>query len=52
MRTYAPTPSPTLNSKAKLMAIDAMGRYDSSKSKLRTHLMHQLQGLRRLAAKE
>lgn len=52
MRTYGTQTSPTLHTHAKLMALDAMKRYDPTKSKLRTHLMVQLQGLRRLAAKE
>jgi len=34
------------------MALDAMKRYDPTKAKLRTHLMFQLQGLRRYAARE
>lgn len=34
------------------MALDAMKRYDPSKAKLRTHLMFQLQGLRRVSARE
>lgn len=44
--------SPTLRSRAKLMALDALGNYDPSRAKLRTHLMVQLQGLRRASAKE
>lgn len=53
LRTYVgPKPSPIMQSKAKLMAIDAMDRYDPTRAKLRTHLMSQLQGLRRLNAKE
>ncbi len=52
LRTYGTQKSPTMQTRAKLMALDAMKRYDPSKSKLRTHLMIQLQGLRRVAAKE
>jgi DNA-directed RNA polymerase specialized sigma subunit len=52
MRTYGSVGSPTLHTRAKLMALDAMKRYDPSKAKLRTHLMFQLQGLRRATAKE
>ena len=44
--------SPTLRSKAKMLAIDAFGSYDPTRAKLRTHLLSQLQGLRRMAAKE
>lgn len=52
MRTYGGGNSPTLMSRAKVIALDAMDRYDPSKAKLRTHLMFQLQGLRRMAARE
>jgi DNA-directed RNA polymerase specialized sigma subunit len=52
LRTYGTQSSPTLQSRAKIMALDAMDRYDPSKAKLRTHLMFQLQGLRRHAARE
>lgn len=52
MRTYGGGTSPTLMSKAKLITIDALGRYDPSKAKMKTHLMGHLQGLRRAAAKE
>lgn len=45
-------PSPTLRGRAKLMALDAFDSYDPSRAKLRTHLMVQLQGLRRHAARE
>lgn len=52
LRTYGSQQSPTLHSRAKIMALDAIGRYDPSKAKLRTHLMFQLQGLRRHSARE
>jgi DNA-directed RNA polymerase specialized sigma subunit len=44
--------SPTLRSKAKLLALEAMQKYDPTRSKLKTHLLTQFQGLRRMAAKE
>ena len=44
--------SPTLRSKAKLLTIQSFPRYDPSRAKLRTHLMSQLQGLRRASAQE
>lgn len=44
--------SPTLRSRAKLLTLNAMQRYDPSRAKLRTHLLTQLQGLRRVAAQE
>jgi DNA-directed RNA polymerase specialized sigma subunit len=52
IRSYGTPGSPTLYSRAKIMALDAMKRYDPSRAKLRTHLMFQLQGLRRHAARE
>lgn len=55
IRSYAGGPSndsPTLRSKAKLMIIKALKNYDPSRAKLRTHMMSQLQGLRRASAKE
>ncbi len=51
-RTYGIPGSPTMASRAKALALDAVGKYDPTKAKLRTHLMFQLQGLRRYAAKE
>jgi RNA polymerase primary sigma factor len=53
VRTYVGgEPSPTIKSRAKLLALDAAARYDPSRAKLRTHLMVHLQGLRRYAARE
>lgn len=53
LRTYGGAkPSPTLRSRAKLMALDAARRYDPTRAKLRTHLMTHLQGLRRFHARE
>jgi len=53
LKTYAGrATSPTLRSKAKLLAVDAFQRYDPSRAKLRTHLMSHLQGLRRASAQE
>lgn len=52
IRTYGTQGSPTLHTRAKILALDAMKRYDPSQAKLRTHLMFQLQGLRRHTAQE
>lgn len=53
MRSYGgKKASPTLRSKAKLLALDALGKYDPMKAKLRTHLMVNLQSLRRAATQE
>jgi len=54
MRTYGGqgSTSPTLRSKAKMIALDSLQRYDPKKAKLRTHLMTNLQGLQRSAAEE
>lgn len=52
LRTYAAKGSPTLRSQAKIMAADAIGKYDPTRGKLRTHLMYNLQGLRRAGTQE
>jgi DNA-directed RNA polymerase specialized sigma subunit len=52
MRTFAGTDSPTLKGHAKRIVLDALGKYDPQRAKLRTHLMVHLQGLRRLSAVE
>ncbi len=54
LRSYAgkSATSPTMRSKAKRMILSAMGSYDPSQSKIRTHLLSQLQGLRRVSTKE
>jgi DNA-directed RNA polymerase specialized sigma subunit len=51
LRSYG-TQSPTLRSRAKQMTLSAMQTYDPSRGKLRTHLLSQLQGLRRYSAQE
>ena len=53
VKTYAGgAPSPTLVSKARLMALQAMPNYDPKQAKLKTYLMNHLQGLRRVAARD
>lgn len=42
--------NPTLKSKAKLMALKAMETFDPERGNVKTHLLSQLQGLRRLSA--
>lgn len=44
--------NPALRSKAEVMAIQAMERYDPEKSGLRTFLMSQLRGLQRVGARQ
>lgn len=44
--------SPTIKSRAKLMALKAMESYDPKRGNVRTHLLSQLQSLRRLSAQE
>lgn len=44
--------TPTLKSRARLMALKALGTYDPQRGNVRTHLLSQLQSLRRAAAKE
>jgi len=46
------SPSPTLRSRARLMALKALHTYDPQRGNVRTHLLSQLQGLRRLSAQE
>lgn len=54
LRTYAGAgqSSPTMRSKAKLVVLDSLPRYDPNKAKLRTYLMTSLQSLRRAQAEE
>lgn len=44
--------SQTMKSRARLMALKALGSYDPQRGNVRTHLLSQLQSLRRAAAKE
>jgi DNA-directed RNA polymerase specialized sigma subunit len=44
--------SPTLKNKARLMALKALNTYDPQKGNVKTHLLSQLQSLRRAAAQE
>lgn len=46
------SPTPAMRSKAKLMALKALGTFDPQRGNVRTHLLSQLQSLRRAAAKE
>ncbi len=46
------SPSPTMRSQARLLALQAMDSYDPQKGNVRTHLLSQLQRLRRLTAQE
>jgi DNA-directed RNA polymerase specialized sigma subunit len=45
-------PSPALRSRAKILALKAFDSFDPQRGNVRTHLLSQLQGIRRLAAKE
>jgi RNA polymerase primary sigma factor len=42
--------SPTIRSRAKMMALKALDTYDPKRGNVRTHLLSQLQSLRRLSA--
>lgn len=44
--------SPTIKNKARLMALKALHTYDPKRGNVKTHLLSQLQSLRRLSAKE
>jgi RNA polymerase sigma-B factor len=54
LRTYVGQgqTSPTVQSRAKAIVLDSLPRYDPRRAKLRTHLMVQLQSLRRAGAEE
>jgi DNA-directed RNA polymerase specialized sigma subunit len=53
LKTYVGgEPSKTIRSKAKRIVLDALPRYDPGRAKLRTHLMVNLQSLRRASAQE
>jgi len=50
--SYAgPKPSPNTRSQARLMAIKAFDTYDPQRGNMRTHLLSQLQGIRRQSAR-
>lgn len=44
--------SPAMRTKAKIMALNAMSSYDPQRGNVRTHLLSQLQSLRRASAQE
>lgn len=44
--------SPTLGSRAKLIMLDALERYDPTRSSMKTFMMSHLQGLRRASVRE
>lgn len=44
--------SPIMKNRAKLLALNALQSYDPNKGTVKTHLLSQMQRLRRLAAKE
>lgn len=46
------TASPAIKTRAKLMALKAMQNFDPARGNIRTHLLSQLQSLRRLSAQE
>lgn len=53
IRTYAgPKAGPNIRSRARRMALDAVSTYDPTRGPLKSHLMSQLQGLRRVSARE
>jgi DNA-directed RNA polymerase specialized sigma subunit len=53
LSSYAgPSASSALKTRAKLMTLKALQSFDPARGNVRTHLLSQLQGLRRLAAQE
>lgn len=53
LRSYGGTEASTATARAraKIMALDAVNRYDPNRAKLRTHLLSHLRGLRRTVAR-
>lgn len=47
-----PSPTPAIRARAKLMALKALGTFDPKAGNVRTHLLSQMQSLRRLSAQE
>lgn len=52
VKSYGGKFSPTLKGKAKQLSLQAFGTYDPSRGTLKTHLLSQLQSLRRASAAE
>lgn len=52
MYSYGNGEHPALKARAKLLALEAFGTYDPSKGALKTHLLSQLQRLRRISAQQ
>jgi DNA-directed RNA polymerase specialized sigma subunit len=50
--SYSTSASPSLHSRARLMALKAMNSFDPKRGNVRTHLLSQLQSLRRVSAQE
>jgi DNA-directed RNA polymerase specialized sigma subunit len=50
--SYASNSSPTMRSRAKLLALEAMDSYDPKSGNIKNHLLSRLQRLRRLSGKE
>lgn len=47
VRTHVGEPNPLLLSRAKLMTLEGLGRYDPARGRLKTHLFNHLQSLKR-----
>lgn len=50
LHSYGGTAGPSIRGQAKMMALNAFKSYDPSRGTMKTHLLSQLQGLRRAAA--
>lgn len=48
IRAHVGAPNPLLTSRARRLALQALGSYDPKRARLRTHLFNQLQGLKRV----
>src|SRR5690606_29943577 len=50
--SYGDGESPALKARAKLLALEAFNTYDPTRGSLKTHLLSQLQRLRRISAQQ
>lgn len=50
MKSYGGVAGPAIRGQAKMMALNAFKSYDPARGTMKTHLLSQLQGLRRVAA--
>lgn len=49
---YGGGPSPLIRSRARRLALQGLGNYDRGRSRLQSHLLNQMQGLRRISRQQ